>query len=485
MSDQSSAAPTSAVARFAERHGINRPRARVAAGLLGAVLLISLFVMNQRITARRDRAAQPPDSTSAVDAASSAGEGAAPRAAWADPLEARRLAGDTLPAVPEPGDSGTGGGEYVPVGRDVGPGGYSEASRGATPAGEAGAAPDPGPGVPPGGYPAQDQPPSPEVLRRSAYQRAVASRRLRTGRPEDDSRPDTVAAAAPTFSGPRGAGGPAGSDTAAAVRPYGAEQAEEDRRAAERAADELVRPRPRALATPVEGAAPRFVFAALTSRPCRPGERILSVGVITATLASAINSEVPGPVLARVGRDVYDAALRCVIIPAGSLLVGRYSEGLEAGEERLVVTWELVVLGDGRSWPLPSLPATDRRGAMGIAGRVDRRTREIFEAAVLHSAFGAAIEYATPGSGQTPVPQPGGYPPAPSARDRAVGAATAPFRGAAERLLDRAAAIRPVLRLETGQPIAVMVPRPVDLDRPAPAPADTVPAAPRTPAPQA
>ena len=62
MSDQSSAAPTSAVARFAERHGINRPRARVAAGLLGAVLLISLFVMHQRITARRDRAAQPQDS---------------------------------------------------------------------------------------------------------------------------------------------------------------------------------------------------------------------------------------------------------------------------------------------------------------------------------------------------------------------------------------------------------------------------------------
>ena len=114
---------------------------------------------------------------------------------------------------------------------------------------------------------------------------------------------------------------------------------------------------------------------------------------------------------------------------------------------------------------------------MGIAGRVDRRTRETLEAAALLSAFGAVIAYATPGD-QTQAPLPGGYPPASSARDRAVGAATEPFRGAAERLLDRATGIRPVLRLEVGQPITVIVPRSVDLDRPARAPADTVPAAP-------
>jgi type IV secretory pathway VirB10-like protein len=217
-------------------------------------------------------------------------------------------------------------------------------------------------------------------------------------------------------------------------------------------------------------------LASAASRPCRQGERILSAGyVITATLASSINSEAPGPVLARIGRDVYDAALRCVIFPAGSLLVGRYPEGLAAGGQRLVVVWEQVVLGDGRIWTLPALPAADRQGGMGIAGRVDRRTRETFEAAALLSAFGAAIEYATPG-GEAQAPLPGGYPGAPSARDRAVGAATEPFRGAAERLLDRAAGIRPVLRLDVGQPITVIVPRNVDLDRPDPAPADTVPA---------
>lgn len=480
MSETTEAGPSSAAARFAERYGINRRRSAIAAALVGSVLVVALFVMNQRIQARRATAAEASDST-ALAAPAEPVEPSAGRAAWADPQEARRLAGDTLPAVPQPEDT-VQGGEYVPLGRDVGPGGYADASRGEAP--EAGSSvPDPATGFadagPTGAYPAEERPPSPEEMRRTAFQRAVSSRQLRARRAEGDGRAGADSTPVPSLVlGDNGAG--AAQDAAGELRPYGPEQAEEDRRAAEQAGQELARPRPQASRGAEPGAVARFVFASSASRPCREGERVLSAGyVITATLASSINSEAPGPVLARIGRDVYDVGLRCVIIPAGSLLVGRYPEGLEAGEQRLVVVWEQVVLGDGRTWTLPSLPAADRQGAMGIAGRVDRRTRETFEAAALLSAFGAAIEYATPGGGQTQAPVPGGYPPAPSARDRAVGAATEPFRGAAERLLDRATGIRPVLRLEVGQPITVIVPRSVDLDRPAPAPADTTPVAPR------
>jgi type IV secretion system protein VirB10 len=485
MSDSKGAGAATAAAGFAERHGINRPRSFMAAALLGFVLLVSLFVMNQRIKQRRDAAAESRDSTVLAPAVE-AGEASAPRAAWADPLEARRLAGDTLPAVPRTDDT-VSAGDYVPLGRDVGPEGYSGVARGAAPGGPVSDA-DPSAGSTVGSPPGESvADASPEEMRRAGFRRAVSSRRLRAGRADEDGRAAADSAGGPAFPAAPATdrGATAGArDTAAALRPYGAEQAEEDRRAAERAAQDLVKPRPQALAVPAAPPAVRFVFAA-AARPCRQGERVLSAGsVITATLASSINSETPGPVLARVGRDVYDAALRCVIFPAGTLLVGRYAEGLGAGEQRLVVVWEQAVLGDGRSWTLPALPGADRQGAVGIAGRVDRRTRETFETAALLSAFGAAIAYATPGGGQSQPAQPGGYPAAPSARDRAVGAATEPFRGAAERLLDRAAGIRPVLRLDMGQPIAVIVPRTVDLDRPAPPPADSLPAAPRPPAPQ-
>jgi type IV secretion system protein VirB10 len=467
------------VARFAERHGINRRRAAIAAALLGAVLVVALFAMNQRIQSRRGTATAASDSAEVAPPAEPP-EPARERAAWADPQEARRLAGDTLPAVPQPDDIPQGG-EYVPLGRDIGPGGYAGSSSGQPPSGDT-SAPDPASGYPDaapvGAFPAEERPPTPEEMRRTAFQRAVSSRQLRARRAEGD-RPEADSATVPTLSPPsQGSDGEA-RGTSGELRPYGPEQVEEDRRAAERASQELAPPRPQASAAPAAPSPVRFVFASAALRPCRQGERILSAGyVITATLASSINSEAPGPVLARIGRDVYDAALRCVIFPAGSLLVGRYPEGLASGGQRLVVVWEQVVLGDGRTWTLPALPAADRQGGMGIAGRVDRRTRETFEAAALLSAFGAAIEYATPG-GEAQAPLPGGYPGAPSARDRAEGAATEPFRGAAERLLDRAAGIRPVLRLDVGQPITVIVPRNVDLDRPAPAPADTVPAAPR------
>lgn len=476
MSEPADATSTSAVMRFAERHGINRPRATIAAALLGSVLAVSLFVMNQRIQARKTTAAEASDSTSLAPAVEAV-EPAAQRAAWADPQEARRLAGDTFPAVPQPEET-VDGGEYVPLGRDVGPGGYADVSRGDAPAGDTSAL-DPvlgGPGAGEEDFPSGQRAPTAEEMRRSAFQRAVSSRQLRAGRADADGRLAEDSIPAPTPPAALGQSGAAGE-----LRPYGPEQAEEDRRAAERAAQELARSRPQAMNGPGGASPMRFTFASSTARPCREGERILSAGyVITATLVSRIDSEVSGPVLARIGRDVYDAGLRCVIFPSGSLLVGRYPEGLEAGGERLFVVWEEVVLADGRSWTLPALPAADRQGGMGIAGRVDRRTREILETAALFSAFGAAIAYATPGGDQTQAPVPGGYPSVPSARDRAVGAATEPLRGAAERLLDRAAGIRPVLRGEVGQPITVIVPRSVDLDRPAPAPApaDTVPAVP-------
>lgn len=478
MTDDSRAKGASSVVfRFAELHGINRRRAVLAAALVGSLLLIALFVMNQRIQARKAASMEQADSAAIeppVEPASADGE----RAAWADPQQARRLVEGTLPAAPSAPDTAAGG-SYVPVGGDVGPGEYVARSGGAA------SATDTVPGEPRaavGDAPGFERPLTPAEMRVAAYQRAVASRQLR-GRRGGSAEKDSGQA---QTSGPvggeagRAEGGPGGE-----LQPYGAAEIEEDRRAAERAADQFTPPVP---PVPLAAAFPRgrsagFSFASNEMRPCGSGERILAAGtVITATLATAINSEAAGPVLARIGRDVYDAGLRCVIFPAGTLLVGRYPQGLEHGGERLVVHWEQVVLGDGRSWSLPRLPSADRQGNTGIVGRVDRRTRERFEGVALLSAIGAAIEYATPGGGEG-VSGPGGYP-APTPRDRAVGAATEPLRGASERLLERVDGIRPVLRAGAGAPIAVIVPQTVNLDHPAAlAPADSIP--PRVPPAQA
>ena len=458
----------SAVSRFAERHGINRRRASLAAASVGCLLVIAFFVMNQRIQARRVAAVDRADST-AVEPPIEPVEADGQRAAWADPQQARRLAGDTLPAAPLAEDTAAGGG-YVPVGSEVGPGDYDTGGVGED--SSADTAPPVG-GFTEPGYSGEERPLTPKEMRVGAFQRAVSSRQLRPRR--DAQSPADSAARSSAL--PAAEAGAISSHPEAELRPYGPEEIEADRRAAESAAEQLSPPTPQAAALPAtrDGGNGAFSFASLGARPCREGERILSAGsIITATLATAINSEAAGPVLARIGRDVYDASLRCVILPAGTLLVGRYPQGLDHGGERLVVVWEQVVLGDGRTWALPGFPSADRQGNSGIAGRVDRRTRERFEGVALLSAIGAAIEYATPGSGQDDSP-PGGYPAPPTARDRAVGAATEPLRGSTERLLDRVDGIRPVLRAAAGDPIGIIVPKTVDLDRPSRAPSDALP----------
>lgn len=452
---------------FGERHGIHRRRAAAAAAVIGAVLVVSLYVMNERIRARRTGAAEPADSVAAA-APLEATEEEPARAAWADPREARKLAGDTLPVVPGPEPEG---GDYVPLGRDVGPGEYAGASRGGAGADTLGFPPagDPAVAAGLGADPARERLPGPAELRRAAFDRAVASRELRTRRHESGGA-EAAGASASAAHPPGGPGAEgAGAGEIPELRPYGAAQVEEDSLAAQRAAGALGRGAPQAL-LPGDAPVGEARFAASGPRPCRRGERVLPAGhVITATLVSEIDSEVPGPVVARIGRDVYDARIACVLFPAGSLLVGRYPEALPAGGRRLVVVWEQVRLGDGRTWPLPALPAADRRGAMGVPGRVDRRTRELLETAALLSAFGAALAYAAPGEEEAGH-QPGTAPGTARSSDRAAAAAVEPFRSATGRLLERAAEVRPVLRLGAGHPIAVIVPRDVDLEPPAASP---------------
>ena len=91
MSETTEPGQASAAARFAERYGINRRRSAIAAALVGSVLVVALFVMNQRIQARRTMAAETSDSTALAPPAEPV-EPSAHRAAGAAPHAARRPA---------------------------------------------------------------------------------------------------------------------------------------------------------------------------------------------------------------------------------------------------------------------------------------------------------------------------------------------------------------------------------------------------------
>lgn len=471
-----------------ERRGLNRRRVALGAAAVVAVLMIAMMVMNNRIREQRAQFAAKESGTGANHAPTAPleSEGPPPRADWADPQQAQAMVDDTLPSAPDTASADGGG--FVPLGADVRRSQHGQTVRGgaASANGDLNLNDDDPGDTAAGGSSAGPQGQrelTPEEIRRAAYQAAVSSRELRIKR-------DGATGAAP----PREYAAETASAEQGNVRPYGATEVAEDEREAERAATETMRARgqgsessaaPRPVAWQPGG---RDVFRFATAsvfRPCGPGERILSAGVsISALLATAVNSEVQGPILSRISRDVYDAALRCVILPAGTLLVGSPAGSMRIGADRLAVAWEAVRMPDGTTKPLPKVPTADRQGAIGLPGTVDRRTREIFQSAAVFGAISAVIAAGTPDGAATTDAVAGGYP-VPSRRDRTVGAGTEPLRQAASSLIEQNVQIAPVLRVRVGAPITIIVPTDVDLDAPPTAPAgvprDTLPIVPRRP----
>jgi type IV secretory pathway VirB10-like protein len=92
---------------------------------------------------------------------------------------------------------------------------------------------------------------------------------------------------------------------------------------------------------------------------------------IAVQLDVALESDVAGPVVAHVVRDVVDPLSGEVLIPGGTKVMGDYT-GLVAGQSRLSVAWRRLLFPDMSSFALDGAPALDEDGRVGVAGRLDR-----------------------------------------------------------------------------------------------------------------
>ena len=103
-------------------------------------------------------------------------------------------------------------------------------------------------------------------------------------------------------------------------------------------------------------------------RSTRVSPRALRAGtLILARLETAIDSDSPGPVAARVLRDVTDSATgRRVLIPAGALLLGSVGNQVPVGRNRALVAFERL-LWPGVSFELPGFEALETAGSRGLS----------------------------------------------------------------------------------------------------------------------
>lgn len=126
--------------------------------------------------------------------------------------------------------------------------------------------------------------------------------------------------------------------------------------------------------------------AARMERP----ERTLAQGsVIQAALQTAINSDLPGNVVAVVVEPVYAFTGNAILIPRGSRLFGQYRSGVEVNQKRILILWTRVLTPDGTSMQIASVGG-DQLGRSGLTGLVDTKFDERFGGAALISIIGAA-----------------------------------------------------------------------------------------------
>lgn len=94
--------------------------------------------------------------------------------------------------------------------------------------------------------------------------------------------------------------------------------------------------------------------------------------IFEATLVSAMNTDLPGEIVARVSKNIYSSQDgRFLLIPQNSLLFGSYNSSISYAQSRAQVQWNTLIRPDGYKISLGGMNATDAQGASGIKGFVN------------------------------------------------------------------------------------------------------------------
>jgi type IV secretion system protein TrbI len=144
-----------------------------------------------------------------------------------------------------------------------------------------------------------------------------------------------------------------------------------------------------------------FAFAGARSAAVDPhrlmppaGGWLLSAGsIISASLITGIDSDLPGEIVAQVSDRVYDSITgEILLIPQGARLIGRSDNRVSYGQNRALIAWQRLILPDGSSIELDSLPGGDASGFAGLTDQVDRHEGRLIGGVALTSLLDMGSE---------------------------------------------------------------------------------------------
>lgn len=174
---------------------------------------------------------------------------------------------------------------------------------------------------------------------------------------------------------------------------------------------------------------------------------VLQAGsVIPAALITAIRSDLPGTITAQVTQNVYDSATgRLLLIPQGSRLIGEYDSSVSAGQRRVLLAWDRLIMPGGRSIALDRQPGTDPAGAAGLEDRTNHHWGSVFKAALISTLLGVGTELTTSSDDEL-------------ARALRYGT-QGTINQAGQQIVGREINIAPTLAIRPGFPLRVLVTR--------------------------
>lgn len=174
-------------------------------------------------------------------------------------------------------------------------------------------------------------------------------------------------------------------------------------------------------------------------------DTVLAGTVITASLLTGINSDLPGFVIAQVTESVFDTVSgRRLLIPQGTKLIGKYDSVISFGQRRALVVWNRLILPDGSSIVVDNLPATDAAGYAGLEDEVDFHTWQLIKGAALSTLLGVGSEIGASGDSDDSMS---------AAREAVQQNAARIGQQFTERSLD----VQPTITIRAGWPLRVIV----------------------------
>lgn len=195
-------------------------------------------------------------------------------------------------------------------------------------------------------------------------------------------------------------------------------------------------------------------------------DRIINQGVgIPAVLMSRIDTRNEGPITARVNRTIYDSKTHSIpLVPQGSRLIGSYGSQVDPGADRIEVTFERLILPDGRSFTLPGMPSSGGDGSIGVVGKyrsnLIRAIGPTFVVSILGQIADRQIERAIPSRDQQP--------PAPFGQAAPASVLKETMPKVNEAVMQRYQGVKPYFIVEPGQDIRVILTDDLELPEPSP-----------------